>query len=152
MFTTSNKTFECPKFSGHSELSCHSVHGSVIVMLRESNWDFETPTSMFLTLRLRCWFNPLTGTLRVRISMCFPQQVKINIVETVNNFMSDGEGGQSFPLKRCHLESPHVSRNVEVWSRRENEEMVNYCRHRCLSTVTIAENLQEFYKWNNSDT
>ena len=69
---------------------------------------------MFLTLRLRCWFNPLSGTLKVRISMCFPQQVKINIVAKVNNFMSDGEGGQSFPLKRGQLESPNVNRNVEV--------------------------------------
>ena len=70
---------------------------------------------MFLTLRLQCWFNPLSGTLRVRISLCFPQQVKINIVATVNIFMSDGEDGQSFPLKRCQLESLHVHRNVEVW-------------------------------------
>ena len=39
------------------------------------------------------------------------------------------------------------NRNVE---KRENEEIVNYCRHRCLSTVTIVENLHELYKW--SDT
>ena len=72
MLTTSNKTFECPKFSGHSELSCHWVHGSVIVILREYNWDLETPTSMFLHSGYSVGSNPLCGTLRVRISMCFP--------------------------------------------------------------------------------
>ena len=69
---------------------------------------------MFLHSGYSVGSNPLSGTLRVRISLCFPQ-VKINIVATVNIFMSDGEDGQSFPLKRCHLESLHVHRNVEVW-------------------------------------
>ena len=72
----------------------------------------------------------MTGTLRVRILLCFPQQVKINIVPTVSNSMSDGEGGQTFPLERCQLESLHIHRNVEVWSKREKEEIINYCGHR----------------------
>ena len=70
---------------------------------------------MFLHSGYSVGSNPLSGTLRVRISQCFPQQVKINIVATVNNFMSDGEGGQSLPLKRGQLESLHIHRNVEVW-------------------------------------
>ena len=39
-------------------------------------------------------------------------------------------------------------RNIEVWSKRENEEIKKYCP----STATIVENLLEFYKWNNNDT
>ena len=114
MFTTSNKTFKCPKFSGHSELSWHWVHGSVIVMLREYNWDLKHQRKYLLHSGYGFGRNPLLGTLRVRISLCFPQQVNINIVAKVNIFLSDGEGGQSFPLQTHQLESPYIHHNVQV--------------------------------------
>ena len=48
----------------------------------------------------------------------------------VSSSLSNGEGGQFFPLQRCQLEGPHLHRNVEVCSERENEQIINYCRHR----------------------
>ena len=72
----------------------------------------------------------MSASLRVRISLCLQQQVKINIVANVSSFKRNGEGGQSCPLQRCQLECPHIHRNVEVWSNRENEEIINYYGHR----------------------
>ena len=46
------------KLSGHSELTCHWMHGSGNVMLGEYEWDIETPISIFLTLTPSKWFNP----------------------------------------------------------------------------------------------
>ena len=48
----------------------------------------------------------------------------------VSSSLSNGEDGQFFPFQRCQLEGPHLHRNVEVCSKRENEQIINYCRHR----------------------
>ena len=84
----------------------------------------------------------------------------------VSSFLSNGEGGQFFPLQRCQLEGPHLHRNVEVCSERENEQIINYCRHRDVfphsplyricktyinGTMILTEKMQEVcslsYQW-----
>ena len=66
--------------------------------------------------------------------MCFQEPAKINIVRRFSNLLSNGEFGHFFPLQRCELERPHIYRNVEAWSKGENEQITNYCRHTDICT------------------